>query len=1670
MALNKKIINFETKAQFQSANGINKTTIQQSLSDCVNVANVGKCIGNIPWRSIVTIQDTHEIWTHGVYIGGYIDNNTIYLGGKSLNLQTFGNSNYVTLNTVQTITANKTFTGSVEFKGSTTASAIVTDNNSNIVFDTLNNIVYAGDKSLLIATLKNGGNIYGTLTAIPNNGLYYNNNKLLTSNDAFSDLSSNKEYLISITIGDVTKRLSSSIVKTNLGLGQLAFVNSLTYADVGASPNNHTHAITINGISKSLTTSGTIDLGSYLPLNGGTMTGQLKWANSTSLPEQTSPQYFICIDAFADGGTTKWASKANTLKALTGLTSTAIGNSNEPVYWNGTAFIKANAYPTKPSWNYDDKYLQLSGGTMTGSITFANTSPLLWNSGSYHQRIFITDDSTDDTAVFTFQQSTDSGINWNNLMTIRDNGKVIANTFIGALSGNADTASKWKIARTITLTGSVTGSVSIDGSGDVSLVTTTNHTHSYLPISGGTMTGNIILKGGTSADMTYEGNLHPYIRFDNSDSTQNVSLIFTDYDTYRSPAGIKLIGNQGDEWFEVPNIYATNLYGNGFFKNGSSNSYVLLGGGDHKALSDFSMAHEHPYLPLTGGTLTGPIEINSTISGNYNEGLRITRATNNWAGITFGSTGLSGAPTNGWFVATNPDNQFIISPGSSSNTTGLTLNKDGDILWRNNKLLHSGNVTISNYVTLNTTQTITGLKIFTGGVQFKGSNEAHAIVTDNDANLVFDTINNQVYTGDTSLLLASFRNGGNIYGQLTAIPNEVTGLYYNSYRLLTNLDFTDVFSTTEYPVNVTIGNITRKISGSVLKTSLGLGNLAFRNNLLQSDIPLLDASIIVSGEFPNSRIQNPQITIAGKVVTLGSEITANELLTLLNLTSAMHFVGISTTDPKTSGATVSGVTTWRAGDIVLYNTKEYILTSNTNSKDNWTELGDESSYALKNHTHDYLPLTGGTINGNLIVNGNTTFKGSTSYSAIVTDGGSNIVFDTLNNIVYTGDTLLLLASFKNGGTTYGTLTAAPNQPTGLYYNGYKIITTNDFIDLFDDLYSNTEYLINIVIGGVTKRITTSTIKTNLGLGQLAFKNTLSYLDVGAAAQNHTHNYLSLSGGTLTGILNLLGGQYTDSANTGALNLSNSDIYGVNSIKFADLCDGPAEGLQWYRDSTHVDTIWVKNGVIYFTPNREWSTSGTSYTVYHSGNLSVSNLVTINTTQTITGSKLFTGSVEFRGSNAAAAIVTDNDANLVFDTLNNQVYAGDTSLLLATFKNGGTIYGTLTAIPNEEQGLYYNNHRLLTADNAFVDLYSNSEYLVVVSIGNVIKKLTTSSIKSNLGLGQLAYKNSLTYTDVNAAASNHTHAYLPLSGGTVTGQLYLTGLDEGSSDVTDNTEILTSYASNNGFADSNAVGRVYRRDAICIYNYIKNKLSNVYAPASHTHSYLPLSGGTISGNLTVSSTLTVNTIVGKISIAGGSYSWYSIQQYNSSDTNPSYYSANCAIINITSYAGWQPWIRAVDNEKASWVIGQYTNNLHIGRIPKSNTTNALTYSWIFQNNGTFVSSGSIYAPHFYENSDIRYKEILNNLTTTTNDIATLPIFNFKWIENNSISTGTSAQAVQEILPYIVSGTDKLTLNYGVLGTIAGITACKELITQKSEIELLKDRVEQLEQQLKMYNVK
>ena len=95
-------------------------------------------------------------------------------------------------------------------------------------------------------------------------------------------------------------------------------------------------------------------------------------------------------------------------------------------------------------------------------------------------------------------------------------------------------------------------------------------------------------------------------------------------------------------------------------------------------------------------------------------------------------------------------------------------------------------------------------------------------------------------------------------------------------------------------------------------------------------------------------------------------------------------------------------------------------------------------------------------------------------------------------------------------------------------------------------------------------------------------------------------FLPLSGGTMTGILTLSGNQMTDDY-SGALNANNSNIYGVNSLIFADLCETAKEGIQFYADETHVDSLLSKNGVLWYAPNRELGTNGTTYKVLHEGN-------------------------------------------------------------------------------------------------------------------------------------------------------------------------------------------------------------------------------------------------------------------------------------------------------------------------------------------------------------------------------------------------------------------------------------------------------------------------------------
>ena len=67
-----------------------------------------------------------------------------------------------------------------------------------------------------------------------------------------------------------------------------------------------------------------------------------------------------------------------------------------------------------------------------------------------------------------------------------------------------------------------------------------------------------------------------------------------------------------------------------------------------------------------------------------------------------------------------------------------------------------------------------------------------------------------------------------------------------------------------------------------------------------------------------------------------------------DLNGAMHFIGVSTTDPNgESGPTITGVASFKAGDVVVFGYDEYVFNGTK-----WLALGNESIYAKKTDVAD----------------------------------------------------------------------------------------------------------------------------------------------------------------------------------------------------------------------------------------------------------------------------------------------------------------------------------------------------------------------------------------------------------------------------------------------------------------------------------------------------------------------------------------------------------------------------------------------------------------------------------------------------------------------------------------------------------------------------------------------
>ena len=108
-------------------------------------------------------------------------------------------------------------------------------------------------------------------------------------------------------------------------------------------------------------------------------------------------------------------------------------------------------------------------------------------------------------------------------------------------------------------------------------------------------------------------------------------------------------------------------------------------------------------------------------------------------------------------------------------------------------------------------------------------------------------------------------------------------------------------------------------------------------------------------------------------------------------------------------------------------------------------------------------------------------------------------------------------------------------------------------------------------------------------------------------------------------------------------------------------------------------------------------------------------------------------------------------------------------------------------------------------------------------GNAATATTADKVKNSLTINGKTYDGS---SAVDAGVQTITNGGTGQTTQAGINKAFVGGLEEGTSDVTDGTMFVSSWASDNGFSDTNAVNVPYKRKFSRVWEYIKGKISSV----------------------------------------------------------------------------------------------------------------------------------------------------------------------------------------------------------------------------------------------------
>lgn len=653
-----------------------------------------------------------------------------------------------------------------------------------------------------------------------------------------------------------------------------------------------------------------------------------------------------------------------------------------------------------------DNMIYLNDGSSTTNIDLGFAGN--YNDGTYAHAGFFRDASDGRWKVFKgYTLEPDASPNIDTTHASFSLADMQAGTFYGALSGNADTASKWQTGRTLTLSGDLSGSVTFDGSGSISLSATVaddSHNHiignidglqtaidAKLNNSGGIMTGAI--EFDTTGDgLSYhatENNADSNRYFIRFDTTNNASYPFL---TNRTPNGDVVIKS-------------------GTTAGGGEIERLRINGGDgvqnievQNALLSFGKAGngantESAFLTIEGNTDasgegSGRLffrEHNSTTASADNYGMSFgyrggstsvtTAMGNTWTGLAAignGEWGMWGHDNNatGALIMSGSRNggsvKFSVAPNVAGNTVfhdGYHPNADKWTTARTNTVTLTGDVTGSGSASVDGSANWTVSVATTVG----DNSHNHSISTITDEHRLFNNM------GDNHATTTNFNSVSNFGARfLQGGTNGPTGTASHQFYGFT-LGLGDQYSISQYASQLYWA-----------RQDLGGGTYLWARDLENGTWGSWRKMSAGYADSAGSATDNTKLPLTGGELNGGTNTTLE--MRCQDAGQAYLKVGRSTNGSQGTGivevsqdgnhgggfyyngdgspAFISGevadtVTFYRINNGTKYRVFEYSYGSDS-VKFLATPNVNGTAVALVNHGHDYLPLSGGTMTGDIV--------------------------------------------------------------------------------------------------------------------------------------------------------------------------------------------------------------------------------------------------------------------------------------------------------------------------------------------------------------------------------------------------------------------------------------------------------------------------------------------------------------------------------------------------------------------------------------------------------------------------------------------------------------------------------------------------------------------------------